>query len=80
MFPVGRERLSARFITLFNGLTLTFRETEAGVFAAHSYRFNRTTSTFIVECPPETWEHAGFGSMNDIEICQYLEQVFAEAV
>src|SRR5207247_1481082 len=25
---------------LFHGLTLTFRETPAGVFAAHSYKFN----------------------------------------
>src|SRR6266850_4663684 len=32
---------------LFHGLTLTFRENEAGVFAAHSYKFNKTTSTFI---------------------------------
>ncbi|MGH9907064.1 MAG: FAD-dependent oxidoreductase, partial [Pyrinomonadaceae bacterium] len=33
---------------LFHGLTLTFRENEAGVFSAHSYKFNQTTSTFIV--------------------------------
>ena len=25
---------------LFHGLTLTFRENDAGVFAAHSYKFN----------------------------------------
>src|SRR6185503_656273 len=41
---------------LFHGLTLTFRENEAGVFAAHSYKFNSTTSTFIIECDPQTWE------------------------
>src|SRR6185295_11646345 len=34
---------------LFHGLTLTFREHEAGLFIAHSYKFNDTTSTFIVE-------------------------------
>lgn len=28
---------------LFHGLTLTFRRTEAGVSAAHPYKFNRTT-------------------------------------
>ena len=62
---------------LFHGLTLTFRENEAGVFAAHSYKFNRTTSTFIIECDPQTWEAAGFASMNDEETRHYLEKVFA---
>src|SRR5947199_2168791 len=50
---------------LFHGLTLTFREHQAGVFAAHSYKFDRTTSTFIVECDPDTWSGAGFPQMSD---------------
>jgi anthraniloyl-CoA monooxygenase len=62
---------------LFHGLTLTFRENEAGVFAAHSYKFNATTSTFIVECDPQTWASAGFESMSDEETRNYLGQVFA---
>ncbi len=62
---------------LFHGLTLTFRENEAGVFAAHSYKFNQTTSTFIIECDPQTWEAARFASMNDDEARHYLERVFA---
>src|SRR5207244_8517791 len=32
---------------LFHGLTLTFRETPAGVFAAHWYKLAQTTRTFI---------------------------------
>lgn len=64
---------------LFHGLTLTFKETEAGVFAAHSYKFNKDTSTFIVECDPETWNAAGFEKMNDEETREYLAKVvFAE--
>ncbi|HEY6230112.1 MAG TPA: FAD-dependent monooxygenase [Pyrinomonadaceae bacterium] len=62
---------------LFHGLTLTFRENEAGVFAAHSYKFNQTTSTFIVECDQETWKAAGFSSLSEPETRQYLERVFA---
>jgi anthraniloyl-CoA monooxygenase len=62
---------------LFHGLTLTFRETPAGVFAAHSYKFDRTTSTFIVECDPETWNAAGFAEMSDEETRAYLAEVFA---
>ena len=63
---------------LFHGLTLTFRENSAGVFAAHSYKFNPTTSTFIVECDPETWDKAGFGSMSDDDTRAYLGEVFAK--
>lgn len=61
---------------LFHGLTLTFRENEAGVFAAHSYKFNKTTSTFIIECDEQTWNAAGFANMSDAETRAYLEQVF----
>jgi anthraniloyl-CoA monooxygenase len=63
---------------LFHGLTLTFRENEAGVFAAHSYKFNQTTSTFIIECDTQTWDAAGFAAMNDDEARQYLENIFAD--
>ena len=62
---------------LFHGLTLTFRENESGVFAAHSYKFNQATSTFIIECDQETWSGAGFATMSDDETCDYLEKVFA---
>ncbi|MGH9969187.1 MAG: FAD-dependent monooxygenase [Pyrinomonadaceae bacterium] len=62
---------------LFHGLTLTFRNNEAGVFAAHSYKFNKSTSTFIVECDPQTWEQAGFATMNDADTRSYIERVFA---
>ena len=62
---------------LFHGLTLTFRETSAGVFAAHSYEFDQTTSTFIVECDPRTWNDAGFAEMSDEETRAYIAEVFA---
>jgi anthraniloyl-CoA monooxygenase len=63
---------------LFHGRTLTFRQPDAGVFAAHSYKFNTTTSTFIVECPPQTWARAGFASLSEAGTCAYLERVFAD--
>ena len=62
---------------LFHGLTLTFRETGDGVFAAHSYKFDSGTSTFIVECDPATWEAAGFASKSDDDARAYLAGVFA---
>ncbi|HLL77029.1 MAG TPA: FAD-dependent monooxygenase [Pyrinomonadaceae bacterium] len=63
---------------LFHGLTLTFRETEAGVFSAHSYKFDETTSTLIVECDPETWGRANFSELSDAETRAYLADVFRE--
>jgi anthraniloyl-CoA monooxygenase len=61
---------------LFHGLTLTFRETAAGVFAAHSYKFDQTASTFIVECDPDTWANAGFAIRTDEETRAQLAAVF----
>jgi len=61
---------------LFHGLTLTFRENEAGTFAAHSYKFNKTTSTFIVECDPETFARAGLETKSDEETRSYVANVF----
>lgn len=63
---------------LFHGLTLTFREHQAGVFAAHSYKFDEQTSTFIVECDPTTWERAGFQTLDDADTRNFLQEVFAE--
>ncbi|MFN2595657.1 MAG: FAD-dependent monooxygenase, partial [Pyrinomonadaceae bacterium] len=62
---------------LFHGLTLTFREDAAGVFAAHSYKFDAETSTFIVECDAETWRAADFAAMSDGETRAYLGGVFS---
>lgn len=61
---------------LFHGLTLTFRENNAGVFAAHSYKFSPTTSTFIVECDPQTWTNAGFEQMSAEQTLDYVGEVF----
>lgn len=62
---------------LFHGLTLTFRQNSAGTFAAHSYKFNKQTSTFIIECDPITFKKAGFEQMSAEETRAYLGEVFA---
>ncbi|MEK6407909.1 MAG: FAD-dependent monooxygenase, partial [Acidobacteriota bacterium] len=61
---------------LFHGLTLTFRQHEAGLFIAHAYKFNDATSTFIVECGEATWRNARFDWQSDPETCEYLAEVF----
>lgn len=61
---------------LFHGLTLTFRENEAGRFIAHSYKFDKGASTFIVECDEATWRNAEFERKSEAETCEYLQRVF----
>jgi anthraniloyl-CoA monooxygenase len=63
---------------LFHGLTLIFREHEAGLFIAHAYKFNDSTSTFIVECSEATWRNSRFDWKSDPETCEYLAEVFKE--
>lgn len=62
---------------LFHGLTLTFRQTEWGPFAAHSYKFSPSLSTFIVECGADTWRRAAFERMTPEQTCARLEAIFA---
>jgi len=63
---------------LFHGLTLTFRGNEAGTFAAHSYKFNQTTSTFIVECDPQTFDRSNLEGKSDEDTRSYIANVFAK--
>jgi anthraniloyl-CoA monooxygenase len=63
---------------LFHGLTLTFVEHRTGLFAAHSYQFDRQTSTFIVECSEATWCSAGLGEMPATEMTMFLESLFRD--
>jgi len=62
---------------LFHGLTLTFRASDAGPFASHSYKFSGSMSTFIVECSEGTWSRAGLGEMSQQQTCDYLARLFA---
>jgi 2-polyprenyl-6-methoxyphenol hydroxylase-like FAD-dependent oxidoreductase len=61
----------------FDSLTLTFRETELGVFCAHHYRYRPDRSTFLVEVEKSTWERAGFGAMSPDDTIRTCERVFA---
>src|SRR5262249_50099843 len=62
---------------LFDGLTLTFRDSDHGLFVAHSYKFDGAASTFIVEAVGDAWQNAGFAAMTPDETCGYLGRVFA---
>ena len=63
---------------LFHGLTLTFVLHSTGLYTAHSYKFDRHASTFIVECSEETWRAAGLDGMTEAQTCTFLEDVFRD--
>lgn len=62
---------------LFDAFEFIFEKTEAGWIWAHAYRFDDTTSTFIVECDPETWEAMGFEHMDQAQSIATCEAIFA---
>jgi anthraniloyl-CoA monooxygenase len=72
----------ARYIWLgtdkvLDAFTFIFRENEHGFFQVHSYPFNGTTSTFIVECDEATWRRAGLENATEAESIAYCEKLFA---
>lgn len=61
----------------FDSFTFVFRPTEHGLFQAHVYPFDGTTSTFIVECNEDTWRAAGLDSADEAASIAFCEEVFA---
>lgn len=60
----------------FHPVSLIFRETEHGVFIAHSYQYSPELSTFLVEVDPETWQRAGLDKASEDESRRFCSQVF----
>ncbi|KQW37477.1 bifunctional salicylyl-CoA 5-hydroxylase/oxidoreductase [Rhizobacter sp. Root404] len=63
---------------LFEAFTFAFEETEHGWFQAHAYRFDDTTSTFIIETPESVWLKAGLDKMEKEEAIAFCEKLFAK--
>jgi anthraniloyl-CoA monooxygenase len=82
-FQVNIDLRRNKFVWLgthkkFDAFNFIFAETEHGWVWAHAYKFDADTSTFIVECSPETFEAFGFGTMSQDETCRTCEQLFAD--
>lgn len=60
----------------FHPVSLIFRETEHGVFIAHSYQYSPELSTFLVEVDPETWQRAGLDKASEDESRRFCADVF----
>ncbi|MCV2356419.1 bifunctional salicylyl-CoA 5-hydroxylase/oxidoreductase [Paucibacter sp. B2R-40] len=65
---------------LFEAFTFDFQQTQWGWFQAHAYRFDDTTSTFIVEAPQSVWEAAGIEAMSKEEGIAFCERLFAKVL
>ncbi|NVN85492.1 MAG: bifunctional salicylyl-CoA 5-hydroxylase/oxidoreductase [Rhodopseudomonas sp.] len=64
----------------FDAFTFDFRKTEHGWFQAHIYRFDDTTSTFIVETTEETFQAHGLGELDQDGSVAFCERLFAETL
>jgi anthraniloyl-CoA monooxygenase len=62
---------------VFEAFTFIFVETEWGWFQAHAYRFNRDTSTFIVETTEPAWRAAGLDQLDGASTVAFCERLFA---
>jgi len=62
---------------VFESFTFPFVHTDGGWIWAHAYGYDAKSSTFIVECSPETWEALGFGAMQARDSIPVLEKIFA---
>ena len=62
---------------VFDLFTFAFVPTEAGWIWCHAYGFDADTSTFIVECSPETWTGLGFDALDEAATLRLLEELFA---
>lgn len=60
----------------FHPVSLIFRETEHGVFIAHSYQYSPDLSTFLVEVDPGTWQRAGLDKASEDESRRFCADVF----
>ena len=77
------EMRDCRFVWLgtkktFDAFTFAFEKTEHGWFAAHAYKFDADTSTFIVETPHAVWKAHGLDTMSQEEGIAFCERLFAK--
>ena len=82
VFAPDVDMRDCRFVWLgtkrcFDAFTFAFVQTEHGWFAAHAYKFNADTSTFIVETPQACWQAHGIDQMEQPEAIAFCERLFA---
>lgn len=64
--------------TPLDAFTFFFRETEHGMFCAHTYEYEKGRSTWVVETTPECWQAGGFGALSEEENAARLAEIFKD--
>jgi anthraniloyl-CoA monooxygenase len=82
-FKPSLEYGKAKYIWLgankvLDAFTFIFLENEYGLFQVHSYPFNGTTSTFIIECDEASWLKAGLDKADETQSLAYCQQLLAD--
>ncbi|MBE7416355.1 MAG: bifunctional salicylyl-CoA 5-hydroxylase/oxidoreductase [Ideonella sp.] len=62
---------------IYDAFTFLFEKTTHGWFQAHIYKFDETTSTFIVECPEAVWLAHGLDRADQDQSIAFCERLFA---
>jgi len=62
----------------FDAFTFAFEKTQHGWFAAHAYKFDADTATFIVETPEAVWQAHGLDQMSQADGIAFCERLFAK--
>ncbi|MFZ1609400.1 MAG: bifunctional salicylyl-CoA 5-hydroxylase/oxidoreductase, partial [Rhodoferax sp.] len=65
---------------LFDAFTFAFEKTEHGWFQSHIYKFDDTTTTFIVECPEHVWLAHGLDQADQDQSIAFCEKLFAKTL
>ena len=64
----------------YEAFTFDFQNTAHGWFQAHIYRFDDTTSTFIVETTEEAYQAHGLGHLDQEHSVRFCEELFADVL
>ncbi|MBL8270928.1 bifunctional salicylyl-CoA 5-hydroxylase/oxidoreductase, partial [Steroidobacter sp.] len=65
---------------VFDAFTFDFRKTEHGWFQAHIYKFDATTSTFIVETTEQAFKAHGLDQADQDQSIAFCEKLFADTL
>jgi anthraniloyl-CoA monooxygenase len=65
---------------LYDAFTFDFQKTEHGWFQAHIYKFDDSTTTFIVECPEHVWLAHRLDKADQEQSIAFCEKLFQDTL